>query len=94
LDTSRQLIFTCIDALKQRVKRPRKRYYSAQGVQDVLRACQRATGDTTQDWDGLIKRYTQQHNDDHENDDEDDDDNDDDASDTSSTAGLGNLGTN
>ncbi|KAG0187889.1 Guanine nucleotide-binding-like protein 1 [Apophysomyces sp. BC1034] len=50
-------------ALKSRVKRPRNRYYQAQGVRDILSACRdvhlRKHGADV-DWEGLIQRYENQ----------------------------------
>ncbi|KAI8097762.1 uncharacterized protein BX664DRAFT_327193 [Halteromyces radiatus] len=74
-------------ALKSRVKRPRKRYYSAQGVRDVLKCCkdvQVIKHGVHVDWQGLIQRYSDKTM----NHDDDDDNQDDDISDTGSTAGL------
>ncbi|ORZ20523.1 P-loop containing nucleoside triphosphate hydrolase protein [Absidia repens] len=84
---------TATYALKTRVKRPRKRYYSAQGVQSVLRCCKDVKIEkhgVNVDWHGLIQRYDDKapmsdhdtvDGGDHFIDDDDD-------SDTSSTAGL------
>ncbi|KAF7723778.1 Guanine nucleotide-binding-like protein 1 [Apophysomyces ossiformis] len=74
-------------ALKSRVKRPRKRYYHAQGVRDLLSACRdvRLEKQGTQvDWEGLIQRYE-------DNDDQElahSETSEDEESDTESTAGL------
>lgn len=82
------------DALKARAKRPRKRYYSAQGVKDILKICSKIDLDKSDlhvDWEELIKRYDQG---DYDNEEEEykklplEEDSEDD-SDTGSMIGLG-----
>ncbi|CAO3634866.1 unnamed protein product [Cunninghamella blakesleeana] len=73
--------------LKKRVKRPRKRYYSAQGVRDVLSCCKDVDilkHGVRVDWNGLIQRYNDKTSDHEVNDDNSNDDD----SDTGSMAGL------
>ncbi|KAI8388626.1 uncharacterized protein BYT42DRAFT_560718 [Radiomyces spectabilis] len=79
-------------ALKNRVKRPRKRYFHAEGVRNILSVCQRIERPKEGlhvDWTSLINRYNDDDEDDDEyaNKDTESDDNDDD-SDTGSTLGL------
>ncbi|CAO3639816.1 unnamed protein product [Cunninghamella echinulata] len=80
---------TAIYSLKKRVKRPRNRYYSAQGVRDILTCCKDVAivkHGVHVDWQGLIQRYDDKTADnDQENNDSSDDDDD---SDTGSMAGL------
>jgi hypothetical protein len=50
----------CIDVLKTRLKRPRKRNYRASGIRDILLACKDVHLDKqglTVDWNSLIKNY-------------------------------------
>ncbi|ORX56147.1 P-loop containing nucleoside triphosphate hydrolase protein [Hesseltinella vesiculosa] len=69
-------------ALKTKVKRPKKRKYSAQGVRDILRCCQSIGGKdgVVTDWDALVEKYSDTI---HENNEDDDND-----SDTGSMLGL------
>ncbi|KAI9282231.1 hypothetical protein BY458DRAFT_543950 [Sporodiniella umbellata] len=48
-------------ALRNQVKKPRKRYYHAQGVQELLEVCSQVIDKPTVavDWPGLIARYDQ-----------------------------------
>jgi hypothetical protein len=76
-----------LDALKNQVKRPRNRVYSAQGVKDIMKLCRDMVDkpDVHVNWKRLISKY----NEDHElvnSDSEDDDD-----SDTGSMDGLGKF---
>lgn len=80
------------DVLKQRAKRPRKRYYHAQGIANILRTCSKLElGDKSVhvDWPALIDRYNNTKDEEEDEDDDDDDENWDDESDTGSTVGLG-----
>ncbi|KAI9322114.1 hypothetical protein BX666DRAFT_1891772 [Dichotomocladium elegans] len=54
---------TKIYTLKQRVKRPRKRYYHGQGIGDILRACSQIHLEKADrvDWDALIASYSGEH---------------------------------
>lgn len=79
------------DVLKQRAKRPRKRYYHAQGIANILRTCSELELDNKSvhvDWPALIDRYDNTKDEEDEEEDEDDE-NWDDESDTGSTVGLG-----
>ncbi|CDS06055.1 hypothetical protein LRAMOSA08583 [Lichtheimia ramosa] len=76
--------------LKQRAKRPRKRYYHAQGIANILRTCSKLELDNKSvhvDWPALIDRYDNTKDEEDEEEDEDDE-NWDDESDTGSTVGL------
>ncbi|KAI7880137.1 P-loop containing nucleoside triphosphate hydrolase protein [Lichtheimia hyalospora FSU 10163] len=75
--------------LKQRAKRPRKRYYHAQGIANILRTCSELELDNKSihvDWPALIDRYDTTKDQDEE--DEEEDENWDDESDTGSMVGL------
>ncbi|CAO0802428.1 unnamed protein product [Mucor circinelloides] len=79
---------TATYALKNQLKKPRKRYYYAQGVRNILSVCR----DTVNkpgvhvDWKSIIAQYDQDNQDLNTND--SDSDNDDDDSDTGSMDGL------
>ncbi|KAI8068633.1 hypothetical protein BC940DRAFT_298669 [Gongronella butleri] len=73
-------------ALKTKVKRPRSRYYSAQGVRDILKCCKAIASDKEGlhvDWDTLIQKYQHLDHDDASSSSDNDDD-----SDTGSMIGL------
>lgn len=78
-----------LDALKTQMKRPRKRYYHAQGVKNILSVCR----DTVSkpgvhvDWKSIIAQYDE----DNPKHDDSEDDSGDDDSDTGSMDGLGNY---
>lgn len=81
-----------IDVLKQRAKRPRKRYYHAQGIANILRTCSKLELDNKSvpvDWQALIDRYDNTKEEEEEEEEEENDENWDDESDTGSMAGLG-----
>ncbi|ORE11072.1 P-loop containing nucleoside triphosphate hydrolase protein [Rhizopus microsporus var. microsporus] len=71
-------------ALKNQAKRPRKRYYHAQGVKNILSVCRDVLDkpDVPVNWDSIISRYDE----DSEHDEEEEEDSDD--SDTESINGL------
>lgn len=80
------------DVLKQRAKRPRKRYYHAQGIANILRTCSKLELDNKTvpvDWQALIDRYDNTKEDEEEEEEEGNDEDWDDESDTGSMAGLG-----
>jgi hypothetical protein len=68
------------------MKRPRNRYFHAQGVQNILSVCR----DTVHkpgvqvDWKSIIAQYNEDNEDNHDDSEDDDDD-----SDTGSMDGLG-----
>lgn len=75
-----------LDALKTQAKRPKRRYYHAQGVQKILSLCRDVCHKPSVkvDWDAILIRYDENaiHVEDEEDEDEDD-------SDTGSMDGLG-----
>ncbi|KAI8973520.1 P-loop containing nucleoside triphosphate hydrolase protein [Mycotypha africana] len=85
---------TATFALKKQAKRPKKRYYYAQGVKEILSLCRDMVDkpDVTVDWKSIIAQYDkdetnkQQH--DKDDSDSSDDDESDDESDTGSMDGL------
>lgn len=74
-----------IDALKNQAKRPKKRYYYAQGVQNILSVCRDVVNKpgVHVDWKSIIAQYNEDNADVNTNEDSDDD------SDTGSMDGLG-----
>lgn len=73
--------------MKKQAKRPKKRYYYAQGVKNILTVCKDIVDKegVDVDWKSLIAQYDEDNADLNNSDDEYDDD----ESDTGSTAGLG-----
>jgi hypothetical protein len=81
------MIIYKLDALKNQAKRPKKRYFYAQGVQNILSVCR----DTVNkpgvhvDWKSIIAQYHEDNPDLDTNEESDDD------SDTGSMDGLGKI---
>lgn len=75
-----------VDALKNQAKRPRKRYYHAQGVKNILSVCRDVLDkpNVPVNWDSIISRYDEDSEHEEEEEEEDSDD-----SDTESINGLG-----
>ncbi|KAI9487085.1 MAG: hypothetical protein EXX96DRAFT_551752 [Benjaminiella poitrasii] len=78
---------TATYALKKQAKRPKERYYHAQGVQNILSVCRDVIHkpDVSVDWKSLIAQYSENNPDLNVN---DTDNNEDDDSDTGSMMGL------